>query len=349
MSDVEGKTGLISDFEKEMKVENESDGNVKKCKSRRGRSYIPSRPCKHCGKVFTRRRTMRLHIKRVHLKIKENKVERQGKRKDIKCEQCDKVVKRKTELQLHVKRAHLKIKDHVCEVCMKAFSTTNELNTHKIVHREKKFHCNICGLKIRDKRSLVNHMESRHMGISKKPYFCQDCGIHYSNTAHKLTHMDQSKLEKFTCETCGKQFGFNKNLKKHKRLHRVERDEVILSNNLKLEVLGNSEEIGADKMANLVGIKDDANKSFGHDEGRLVVHHTPQTKKEVVAYAVETSVAEAENKYNIEESTIRSWLKKLKQCEDMWEDHSAPRKDYIQRKYTAQVSLFYCLFVSYLL
>ena len=337
---VECETRLISDLEIEMKVENESKRNAKKYKSRRGRAYVPSRPCKHCGKVFTRKRTMRLHIKRVHLKIKDNKVDRQTKIKDIKCEQCDKVVKRKTELKLHTKRAHLKIKDHVCEVCIKPFSTTNELNTHKIVHREKKFHCNICSLKIRDKRSLVNHMESRHMGISKKPYFCQDCGIHYSNTAHKLTHMDQSKLEKFTCETCGKQFGFNKNLKKHKRLHKVERDEVMLPNNLKLEVLGNSEKVDIDKMAQLVGIKDDNTKSFGHNEGRLVVHHSPQTKKEVVAYAIETSVAEAEKKYNIEESTIRSWRKKVKKCDEKWEDDSAPRKDYIQRKYNAQVSHF---------
>ena len=267
----------------------------------------------------------------------EMKAENESEVKDIKCEQCDKVVKRKAELKLHTKRAHLKIKDHMCEVCKKLFFTINELNTHKIVHKEKKYHCNICGLKIRSKRSLVNHTESRHMGISKKPYFCKDCGIHYSNTAHKLTHMDQSKLEKFTCETCGKQFGFNKNLKKHKRLHRVEREEVILSNNLKLEVFGNFEEIGVDKMAKLVGI----DKSWGHDEGRLVVHHTLEKKKEVVAFALKTSVTEAEKKYNIEESTIRSWRKKVKKCAaNLWEDDSAHRKDYIQRKYSAQVSNF---------
>ena len=217
---VEGETGVLSEeLEPEIKVEKESKGNAGKYKPRRGRPYTPSLPCKHCGKVFTRQRTMRLHIQGVHLKIKR-KEETNTESKVIKCEQCDKVVKRKAELKLHNKRAHLKIKDYKCVVCSKLFSTINELTTHEVIHKEKRFSCSICGLKIRWKRSLVNHMEGRHMGIQQKQYFCQECGIHYSNTAHKLTHMDQSKLRKFTCETCGKQFVMNKNLKKHNRLHK---------------------------------------------------------------------------------------------------------------------------------
>ena len=187
---------------------------------------------------------------------------------------------------------------------------------------------------------LETEMKAENESEGKK---CKDCGIYYCNTDHKLTHMDQSKLEKFTCETCGKQFGFYNELKKHKRLHRVERDEVLFSNNLKLEVLGNSEEIGVDKMAKLVG----SNKSWGHDEGRLVFHQTLEMKKEVVNFALKTSVTEAEKKYNIEESTIRSWRKKLKKCDYMWEDNSARRKDYIQQKYSAQVLIF-LLFVCFL-
>ena len=248
-------TRPISDLETEMKVETKSEENAKKSKLRRGRVYSPSLPCKHCGKAFTRKRTMRVHIKNVHLKIPVEKVEKQTNGEKIQCEQCDKIVKRRTDLKLHIKRAHLKIKDHICETCKKAFSTINELTTHEIVHKEKKFSCNICALKIRSKRSLVDHMERRHMGIPKKPYFCQDCGIHYSNTAHRRTHMDQTKLVKFPCETCGKQFGLNKNLKKHKKLH-MEKDELISS---KIEALGNPEEI--DKMATLDDIKDDTPKS----------------------------------------------------------------------------------------
>ena len=314
-------------IKKEMTIEKQGDGNDNKCE--------------HCGKILTRKRAMRLHIKRVHLKIKEEiKVESQSLSKNIKCEyeQCDKMLP-KNYLKLHIKRIHLKIRDHICEVCKKPFTTINDLNTHKIVHEERKFPCNICGLKIRSKVSLVNHMEGRHMGISKKPYFCQDCGIQYSNTSHRRMHMDQSLLEKYPCDTCGKQFGFNKNLKKHKKMHTAVRSEVIYSNNFKLEVLEKAKEIGIDETAKLVGIKDPKTiRGWGReDEGRLVVHHTLQIKKEVAAFALATSVSEAEKKYKIDESTIRSWTKKLNKCDTVENLDFALRKDYVQRKYSAQV------------
>ena len=54
---VEGEVQLISDLDKEMKVEKQRDGNDNKCE--------------HCDKVLSRKRAMRLHVKRVHLKIKE--------------------------------------------------------------------------------------------------------------------------------------------------------------------------------------------------------------------------------------------------------------------------------------
>ena len=53
--DVECKTGLISDLEKEIKVEKQRDGYDIKCE--------------HCDKVLTSKRAMRRHVKRVHLKI----------------------------------------------------------------------------------------------------------------------------------------------------------------------------------------------------------------------------------------------------------------------------------------
>ena len=324
---VEGEVQLISDLDKEMKVEKQRDGNDNKCE--------------HCDKVLSRKRAMRLHVKRVHLKIKEEiKTENQSDGKNINCEHCEKAFTRRLHLELHTKRVHLKIRDHICEICKKPFSTMNDLNTHRIVHQERKFACNICGLKIRSKVSLVNHMESRHMGISKKPYFCQDCGIQYSNTSHRRMHMDQSKLEKYTCDTCGKQFGFNKNLKRHEKIHAVEGKEVVYSNNFKLEVLEKSEEIGIEKMAKLVGLKESTIKGWGRDEGHQVVHQPLQVKKEVVAFALAKSVAEAEKEYNIEESTIRSWIKKLKNFEAMEDADFAPRKDYVQKKYSAQVFNF---------
>ena len=321
--------GLISDLK--MKIEEKLSGNQIKCDG--------------CEKVLPTMNDLEIHNKRFHLKREKVHLI------SLPCEVCGKVFKGKGPLKMHMV-SHTNEGDFLCEVCKKPFSKRSDLNLHKVSHEERKFPCNICGLKIRTKQSLVNHMESRHMGISKKPYFCQDCGIHYSHTAHKLTHMDQSKLEKFTCDTCGKQFGFNKNLKRHEKIHAVEGKEVVYSNNFKLEVLEKSEEIGIEKMAKLVGLKESTIKSWGRDEGHQVVHQPLQVKKEVVAFALAKSVAEAEKEFNIEESTIRSWIKKLKNCETMEDEDFAPRKDYVQKKYSAQV--FNCfhsqiLFLSFFL
>ena len=328
------------------------------------------------------------------------KMEEKSNGNEIKCDQCDKVLSKEKDLERHNKNFHLKIEDLVCEVCKKAFSNYKKLRIHKQVHMERKFPCDICGLKIKTKGSLLNHMESRHLGISKKPYFCPDCGVHFSHSDHKFKHMDQSERQKFTCDSCGKQFGRNSNLKKHEKRHEAEKDkitekeevvssnnfklevlqkskeigvdkmanliefeestikqekrhkaekgkmaekeEVIFSNNFKLEVLEKSKEIGVEKMAKLLGIKESMIKGWGEDdvEGRKVVHHPLELKKEVVAFALASSCTEAGRKYNIEETSIRNWIKKVKYSGAIEEEDFTPRRDYVQKKYSAQVLNF---------
>ncbi len=276
------------------------------------------------------------------------KMEEKGTGNEIKCDQCDKVLSKEKDLERHNKNFHLKIEDLVCQVCKKAFSNYKKLRIHKQVHMERKFPCDICGLKIKTKGSLLNHMESRHLGISKKPYFCPDCGVHFSHSDHKFKHMDQSERQKFTCDYCGKQFGRNSNLKKHEKRHEAEKDkmaekeEVIFSNNFKLEVLEKSKEIGVEKMAKLLGIKESMIKGWGENdvEGRKVVHHPLELKKEVVAFALASSCTEAGRKYDIEETSIRNWIKKVKYSGAIEEEDFTPRRDYVQKKYSAQVSNF---------
>ena len=285
----------------------------------------------------------------------EIKVEEKSTENEIHCDQCGKVFSTEKDLEHHNKSLHQKIEDLACKVCKKAFSKYRNLKIHKRVHEERKFPCEICGLKVQTKKSLVNHMESRHMGISKKQYFCQDCGIHYSHSAHKLKHIDQSEREKFTCDICGNQFLFNKNLKAHERRHLAEKykveekEEVIYSNKFKLEALEKSKEIGFDKMAKLLGMNESTIKGWGRDdfEGHKVVHHPLKVKQEVVAFALASSCTEAGRKYKMEEATIRFWIKKLKHTGAIEEEGITPKGDYVQKKYSAQVYLFFHKFSKF--
>ena len=60
----------------------------------------------------------------------------------------------------------------------------------------------------------------------------------------------------------------------------------------------------------------------------------------MVASALATSNIKATaRKYNIEESTIRAWVKKVR---DGTIDSAVSKKAYFQQKYTEQVSIFVC-------
>ena len=65
-----------------------------------------------------------------------------------------------------------------------------------------------------------------------------------------------------------------------------------------------------------------------------------QVKREVVASALATSNIKATaRKYNIEESTIRAWVKKQKAGTGVSQD--VPRKEHFQQKYSEQVLLLF--------
>ena len=76
-----------------------------------------------------------------------------------------------------------------------------------------------------------------------------------------------------------------------------------------------------------------------------MVHHSLETKKEVVALAQATSNREAAKQYNIDESTIRAWVKKLDTANESgigWPEAQgvdAPKKAYFQQKYSEEVTI----------
>ena len=88
-----------------------------------------------------------------------------------------------------------------------------------------------------------------------------------------------------------------------------------------------------------LSFQSDIDKSLGHK----VVHHSLETKKEVVALAQATSNREAAKQYNIDESTIRAWVKKFDATNESgfgWTEAQgvdAPKKAYFQQKYSEEV------------
>ena len=134
---------------------------------------------------------------------KESDVER-----NTDCAACDKVFKYESELKVHMKRMHLKIKDHFCKDCDKSFSTKSQLNTHLPTHMEKNFPCYMCGLKLSRKINLINHMKSLHIKSVENPKIeqttpeklpCHICGKLFNSNKTLRKHVrnhDVMKSEK---------------------------------------------------------------------------------------------------------------------------------------------------------
>ena len=124
------------------------------------------------------------------------------------CVSCDKVFKDKSYLKLHMKRMHLKIKDHFCDNCDKSFSTKSQLNTHLPTHTDNNFPCYMCGVKLSRKINLINHMKSLHAKSVEKPKIkqamseklpCDICGKLFNSNKTLKKHVrnhDDVKPEK---------------------------------------------------------------------------------------------------------------------------------------------------------
>ena len=109
-----------------------------------------------------------------------------------------------------------KEKTHVCKHCGKRFPFASQLETHKLVHREKPNQVCMypnCGRRFKNKSDL-----NRHAATHTKPWLkCPDCPNYKTKEkrnfeSHRLTH---NKIKRYNCEKCGEEFTFNTQKLRH--------------------------------------------------------------------------------------------------------------------------------------
>lgn len=107
--------------------------------------------CPYCGKSFTKKSGLDLHI-RIHLN-----------EKPYQCEFCEKKFSDSSSLRSH-RRVHTDERPYPCDLCEKKFKNSNNLKDHKTsAHEtEKKFVCNICGKATKISHNLHKHMKNVH-------------------------------------------------------------------------------------------------------------------------------------------------------------------------------------------
>ncbi|GAB0095448.1 uncharacterized protein DMENIID0001_108360 [Sergentomyia squamirostris] len=121
----------------------------------------------------------------------------------------------------------------VCNLCLndKVFSDPTKFTLHmKMVHDEKIFLCDICGLDCHRRMYLLKHIESHsseiHEGTRKsgqsaaKSWYCQLCAKSYGSKNLLEEHMNMHTGDRpYKCPECPKDFASKYTLAAHARIH----------------------------------------------------------------------------------------------------------------------------------
>ncbi|XP_058055229.1 gastrula zinc finger protein XlCGF49.1-like isoform X2 [Anopheles bellator] len=111
----------------------------------------------------------------------------------------------------------------ICEYCPRTFKGRFQLDNHMEGHIESsmpssKVTCKVCGLVVRNKYTLVTHMQRMHM--EQTPVSCKSCGKECKNKRNLYAHMrDVCTDRSFPCTICKKTFKKKKKLTEHMTTH----------------------------------------------------------------------------------------------------------------------------------
>lgn len=199
--------------------------------------------CTQCGKMFSRKPNLRLHLRR-HLVIKpymcnqcpksfvtrqklDEHVNGHSGNKPLKCSLCDSTFSRYSNLIQHRNMRHLsgkkKVKDFVCR-CGEVFHSLRKLEWHKEVHEPKPKTCPFCSQKFVHSNSVTRHIRRSHIpnylpNDKKENVQCPVCGKVYLRSS-LIVHMRVHNGEKpFVCKICNKSFTTKWNLALHNWTH----------------------------------------------------------------------------------------------------------------------------------
>ncbi|KAL3276156.1 hypothetical protein HHI36_020875 [Cryptolaemus montrouzieri] len=149
--------------------------------------------CSLCSFNTNNLTSLKLHMKRIHLKIK-----------NYRCHLCDFSSSYRYSLISHIGSKHLKLKNHKCSSC--DFSTYSKRNLARHVRNvhlnENGNRCQICDMEIGSLKSLEQHLKLVHLKV--KTFKCELCDYDTVRKGNLKRHVIDihSDIKRFECEHC---------------------------------------------------------------------------------------------------------------------------------------------------
>ena len=150
-----------------------------------------TRTCPHCGKIYSKRKGMLVHVEAVH----------SGKRPFV-CSTCGMTFARKESFKRHT---HDAIRPFLCSVCGKTFARRHIRDIHERAHYgDKRYPCSYC-----EKKFVTNQKKTIHERIhtGEKPFECKECGKKFVQRHQLQTHTRIHTGDRpYRCEHCNQMF-----------------------------------------------------------------------------------------------------------------------------------------------
>ncbi|XP_039493764.1 transcription factor Ouib [Drosophila santomea] len=169
----------------------------------------PQRRIKNSAKIKSKKHTMRMGRKLIHVKVIDDKqpkriVDRNGpSAKPCICEHCGRQFKDTSNLHVHLLR-HTGTKPFECEQCHQKCYTLHLLRRHQLKHTEGPYACTFCGLEYSTNSSRVRHEreackkgrapQSKWEIIKKgeRTFHCEVCDLWFLRAGNFTQHINSS-------------------------------------------------------------------------------------------------------------------------------------------------------------
>ncbi|CAD5112575.1 DgyrCDS1787 [Dimorphilus gyrociliatus] len=195
---------------------------LRKHQDNEGRSFI----CDICKKAFRTLASKERHLERKvctagRVITEDGKSFLICSKKD-----CKFTTKHRRSLQIHIRVVHEKVKPFSCRHCPKTFALKPMLRQHIKIHQNldnrERYECHDCGKSFLQKCALTKHRRETH--LNDTPHKCQQCGTGFVFPSELKQHMYKHKgIKPYKCRFCGSFFQNVATAWSHE--HRVHKEE----------------------------------------------------------------------------------------------------------------------------